>query len=170
VPTSPAQRVAIFDVDGVVSPIRPAESPWGGWTLAGDVVGPVLVAPEVCRRLDALDQIPGVACWWLTSWTSQMRAALDPFPGHGWPVVGHQTDYRDEEPSWWKLTAVVTWLHQHPEVRSIAWCDDHLRGGRPAAARRQLGVRSVETMLMAPATAVGLTPHHLDRLDTWARA
>lgn len=57
---SPGARVVIVDVDGVVSPIHPVASPWGKLVRAGTVFGPVLVAPAVCDRLDALGRRSGV--------------------------------------------------------------------------------------------------------------
>jgi hypothetical protein len=127
--TEPAHpsHALILDVDGVVSPVHSAGSPWGALVNAGNVFGPVL---------DALARRPGVSCWWLTSWTDQMRLAMDPFPGRAWPVVGSLDDQRGVGRSWWKMAAVQAWVARHPTVRSVAWCDDHLRGGRPAAARR----------------------------------
>lgn len=158
----------MVDVDGVVSPVHPTASPWGDLVRAGEVFGPVLVSPALCARLDALAQTPGVACWWLSSWSSEMRVAMDPFPGREWPAIATPGDYSGAGRTWWKLAALEAWLAAHPEVRALAWCDDHLRGGRPAAVRRRLAAHGVAAALIAPATSVGLTPTHLDLLDVWA--
>jgi hypothetical protein len=168
-PAAPSHAL-ILDIDGVVSPVHPAGSPWGALVSAGNVFGPVLVAPAMCERLDALGRRPGVSCWWLTSWTEEMRRAMDPFPGRAWPVVGSLDDHQGPGRSWWKMAAMQEWVAQHPTVRSVAWCDDHLRGGRPAAARRWFASRDVEALLVAPTTSVGLTPAHLDQLEEWANS
>lgn len=76
----------VLDVDGVVTPVNGA-SAWGDDVYAGDVFGPVHVSSSLVTRLDKLHAMPGVQCWWLTSWTSPMRAGMDPFPGPLWPMV-----------------------------------------------------------------------------------
>ena len=163
-------RAIILDVDGTVSAVHPTRRAWGDEMVAGNVFGPVLVSPRLCARLDDLARQPGVSCWWLTSWTSQMRARMDPFPGRGWPVVAEAAAYSAVGRRWWKLTAVEHWLERHPEVHGVAWCDDSLRGGRPAAVRRRLRAHGIdEALVIAPATEVGLTPEDLDRLGSWAR-
>ena len=163
-------RVVILDVDGVVSPIGGTHSPWGDEVVAGDVSGPVLVSPTLCARLDALSQMVGVSCVWLTSWSAEMRARVHPFPGRNWPVVPDPVDPLLREDEWWKLAALEAWLDGRPEVRDLAWCDDHLLGDRPSAARRNLGSRGLRPVLLAPRTEVGLTPEHMDQLDEWASA
>lgn len=169
-----ATRALIMDVDGVVSAVHPQPKtlPWGDEQQVGNLIGPVLTSPTLRRRLNALNQMPEVACWWLTSWSSEMRARMTSFPGATWPVIA-EPDLRSElvtaRRGWWKLTAVENWLDQHPEVRDLAWCDDHLRGGRPAAVRRRFATRGLNPpLLLAPDTSVGLEPTHLDRLEAWA--
>lgn len=178
------RRAVIVDVDGVVSPVRGAGTVWGDEVVAGNVFGPVLVSPTLCARLDALDEVDGVRCWWLTSWTQEMRAAMDPFPGRGWPTIAEPpwvpTEIREADPSaplpparrarWWKLNAVEAWLLQRPEIDAVAWCDDHLRGGRPAATRRRLAARGVDLLTIAPQVDVGLTPRHVQQLREWVEA
>jgi hypothetical protein len=159
-------RALVLDVDGVVSPLC-GHTAFGDDVVAGHVFTPVLVSPTMCTRLDELEQTPGVSCWWLTSWTAEMRAHMDPFPGRGWPSIGeppHRIGRR-----WWKLDALTSWLQRHPEIRSIAWCDDRLRPpARSAAARRELRQLDVEAMLLAPDSTTGLTPEALTQLTTWA--
>ena len=157
----------IMDVDGVVSPVGGLGTAWGDDVVAGDVFGPVLVSPTLCARLDALSQVPGVSCVWLTSWSAAMRASLHPFPGRDWQVVADATGARSPERDWWKFDALEAWLDWHPEVRALAWCDDHLAGGRLPAVRRGLRAREVRPLLLAPRTEVGLTPAHMGRLDAW---
>jgi hypothetical protein len=95
-----------------------------------------------------------------------MRARMDPFPGRSWDTVA---DHHTQTPGrvWWKLASLETFLATHREFDSVAWCDDDLRGGRPAAVRRRLDRLSVEVLLVTPRTSVGLTPVHVDRLTQW---
>lgn len=169
----PTTVAVVVDVDGVVSAVKPSPGslPWGDEVEVGQVFGPVLLSPTLCARLDALDNLPGVTCWWLTSWTSQMRRNMQLFPGARWQSVAEP----DSLPAaaagrdWWKLTAVERWLDLHPEIRKLAWCDDDLRGGRPAAVRRRLSNRGLlPPLLIAPPVAVGLTPADVTRLEAWA--
>ena len=78
----PPGKALIVDIDGVVSPVH-GRTAWGDDVTAGNVFGPVLVSPGLCARLDDLAQTPGLSCWWLTSWSVKMRAAMRPFPGPG---------------------------------------------------------------------------------------
>lgn len=98
-----------------------------------------------------------------------MRAAMTGFPGTRWPVIAEPGNAATEGRGWWKLAAVETWLDQHPEISEVAWCDDHLRGGSPAAVRRRFHARGLpDPLLVAPKTSVGLTPAHFDKLERWA--
>lgn len=163
-------KVVVVDVDGVVSAVHPTAPTWGDEVVAGTVFGPVMVSPMLCRRLDSLAAVPGVECVWLTSWDEDMRAGMDPFPGPGWvTVAGPEEALTMPDDAWWKLTALEGWLDTHPEVTAVAWCDDHLRGGRPAAIRRRFAARGVDVLFVRPASAVGLTPGDLDTIETWAR-
>lgn len=97
-----------------------------------------------------------------------MRARVHPFPGKYWAEVPGPVGEILGEDEWWKLAALEAWLDGQREVRDLAWCDDHLLGDRPAAARRNLDSRGVRPLLLAPRTEVGLTPEHMDQLDEWA--
>jgi hypothetical protein len=165
----PPRNALIVDVDGVVSPVH-GRTAWGDDVTAGNVFGPVLVSPGLCARLDDLANTPGLSCWWLTSWSVKMRAAMRPFPGRRWPVVADQSQAPMRGRTWWKLAALEIWLGQHAEVLGLAWCDDDLRGGRPAAVRRRIAARGIDPLLLAPRTSLGLTPEHLDLLEAWGRA
>lgn len=168
--SDPITTVVILDVDGVVAAVHPKGPTWGDEEEVGRVFGPVLVSPTLTSRLNALHALPSVECWWLTSWPSDMRAAMDSFPGRDWGVIGQPTPQSPSQ-SWWKLDAVMDWLSDRPDVNSIAWCDDHLRGARPRAVRVALASGGVDAvMLQTPRTHVGLTPEHLTRLERWVTA
>ena len=160
-------RKAVFvDIDGVISPVH-GHTAWGDDVVAGNVFGPVYVSPTLCARLDGLATLPHLSCWWLTSWTAEMRASMHPFPGRDWPVLAEQPE-GSRGRRWWKLVAVEHWLTEHQEVRAVAWCDDALTSGaRRAAIRRRFHDRSIEFLPIAPATSVGLTPSDIELLREW---
>ena len=159
--------VVIVDVDGVVSAVHPEAPTWGDEADVGRVFGPVLVSATLSARLKALHALPGVECWWLTSWSSEMRAGMRDFPGRDWDAIAEPPTQSGSR-GWWKLNALDDWLSARPDVKSIAWCDDHLRGGRPRMVRRVLAGREVKDLLLeAPRTNVGLTAEHLARLEGW---
>ena len=161
-------RAVIVDVDGVVSPLD-GHTAWGDDVVAGTLFGPVYTSPTMCARLNELCQAPNVSCWWLTSWSTEMRASLDPLPGRDWPVVS-EPPLIVKGRRWWKLMTLEAWLELHPDVRDVAWCDDHLRPpARAAAVRRRLAEHEVDVLLLAPDPKVGLTPQHLRRLTAWSR-
>lgn len=136
--------------------------------LAGAVFGPVIVSPELCARLDALARKADTTCWWLSSWTDEMRQSLRPFPGRDWPDVADASTFRSTSPAWWKLQALESWLDQHPELTALAWCDDHLQGERRARARRALSRRAVTHLLVSPQPSLGLTPTQMRHVEEWA--
>jgi hypothetical protein len=53
------------------------------------------------------------------------------------------------------------WVDDHPEIRTLVGCDDHLTRSRRATIRPRFQERAVRTLLITPATSVGLTPRHL---------
>lgn len=165
---TPPTRAVVIDVDGVVSAVHPSESTWGDEVVGGNVFGPVRVSPTLCERLDGLARLSDVRCWWLTSWSVGMRARMKTFPGRDWPVIVEQSDMPAGGVLWWKLAAVEQWLDSHPEIEHLAWCDDHLRGGRPSAVRRRVAGYVSPPLLITPRIDVGLTPAHMDRLENWA--
>lgn len=159
-----ASRALILDVDGVVSPVY-GRTAWGDDVVAGQLFGPVFVSPKMCARLEVIANRPDLSPWWLTMWTGDMRAAVDPFPGRRWPSIPTQP-YHVAGRTWWKRVALEAWLAGHPQVRTLVWCDDHLRASaRSRAIRRWLEDRGLDALLIAPDIAVGLTPEHLDRID-----
>lgn len=121
----------VMDVDGVVSPVH-GRTDWGDDVVAGRVFSDVYVSPELCRRLDQLATMPDVCAVWLTDWDAEMRAAMDPFPGHGWTAIERrwgENDVAPEAGGWWKAAALLDWLDTHPRIRTLVWADDHL--GKP---------------------------------------
>ena len=166
---TPPRIAVILDVDGVVSPVHPNTPTWGDEVRVGDVFGPVLVSPTLVARLDELHRHPGVECWWLTSWSSTMRARMDLFPGRDWGAVAEGGDFPWRH-GWWKLDGLAGWLSTR-NLTSMAWSDDDLRGGRPGAVHRMLSTNGVDqVLLMRPRTSVGLTPAHMTRLEQWVEA
>ena len=119
-------------------------------------------------ELDRAAARPGVTAVWLTDWHPDARARMAPFPGPDWPAID-RPQVAGGGRTWWKLPALERWLHEHQEIRTVAWCDDHLRhGARKAAARRRLAQLDVDLLPVVPRTDTGLTPAHLDQLDAWA--
>jgi hypothetical protein len=158
-------RALVVDVDGVVSPVH-GHTAWGDDVVAGHVFGPVRVSPTLCARLDQIAELPNQVCVWLTSWSEQMRKAMDPFPGRTWDTVPPVTC--SSAWGWWKRVALEAWLDEHPDIDALCWLDDHLRPpARAALVRSRLTARGINTLLLAPRTAIGLTPQHLDRVEEW---
>lgn len=123
----------------------------------------------MCLRLDLLSQVPGVGFWWLTTWSTEMRAAMSTLPGPTWPGVSYPVEHAGRSARrWWKLVALEEWLEHSPAITAIAWCDDHLRNpAHRQAARRSFQARALDHALFGPRTAVGLTPADLDSLEAW---
>jgi len=135
IPSADTTLAVVMDVDGVVSPVH-GKSEFGDDVVAGHLFGPVYVSATVCRDLDQLSAQPGATFVWLTDWRTDMRAAMNPFPGHDWDTTADPDDGRRDaivragdrwgEMPWWKWWALDVWLDTHPQIRRLVWCDDHL--------------------------------------------
>ncbi|MCW2843405.1 MAG: hypothetical protein JWN22_1321 [Nocardioides sp.] len=157
----------------MVSPVHPVDdqAAWGDEVTAGNVFGPVLVSPTLCDRLDALAERTGVQAGWLTSWSKEMRDAIQPFPGRSWPTIADEATWYASGPRWWKLTALEAWLDEHPDVTAVCWLDDRLKNpARAASVRRRLASRRVDGLVAAPDIQAGLTPEDLTRIEEWVGA
>ena len=166
---------------------------WPDDVLAGHLFGPVYVSPTLCDRLNRIAQQPHVAARWLTSWSAELRAAMDPFPGRTWPQITERPE--DPDLDWWKWAALLRSLDDHDTIRRLAWCDDHLTTnhllelrdpddapppqdallrGAPyglAVIRKALARRGLPAVLIAPETSRGLTPSAVAELERFlARA
>lgn len=168
----------VLDVDGVVSPVN-GRTAWGDDTYVGEVFGPVVVSPLLCDQLEELDAHPHVQCWWLTSWTSRMRAGLDPFPGRLWPVVADPEDWSIYEANtltfgdgpWWKWEAINCFLHR-TSLDGLVWCDDHLRQQDDTmnlrdVVKAELDRRGLASLLVCPPSEVGLSPADMEEITDW---
>jgi hypothetical protein len=184
----------VMDADGVVSPIH-GSTAWGDDVQAGQLFGPLWVSPTVCCRLDRIASLPHVIPVWLTSWPPELRQVMSPFPGHDWPDAGLRADHTNDEGGWWKWNVLWRWLTDHDRIDRLAWCDDHLtpthlaqvgrrsdparppegyppdlnEGPGPAAICRDLKLRGITPLLIAPETTTGLTPAHVEALERFVR-
>lgn len=172
-------KVLVLDVDGVVSPVHGRTS-WDDDVVAGHSFGPVAASPEMCKRIDNLANDPELICLWLTSWAEEMRSTLKPFPGSSWGDLPEAGGLQPDEFGWWKWDAIQAWLGAHPTVQTLVWCDDDFQrkyfAGNPIADpelmadrrpvyRQWLDDRGIDSLLIAPATAVGLTQADLDQIE-----
>lgn len=171
-------KALLLDVDGVVSPVHGRTS-WGDDVVAGHSFGPVATSPEMCERIDSLAKDPDLLCLWLTSWTEEMRKMLKPFPGSYWDDLPAPGEIQPGEDEWWKWDALQAWLCAHPSVKTVVWCDDdlqrtHFAGSlisdpdsivdRRPVYREWFDERGIDSLLIAPATVVGLTREHLGQI------
>ena len=93
---------------------------------------------------------------------------MDPFPGRGWDAVPPPTG--SSAGGWWKRAALEAWLDQHADIDTLCWLDDHLRPpARAATVRSRLWARGIDALLLAPRTAIGITPQQLERVEEWLR-
>lgn len=187
IPSADTTLAVVMDVDGVVSPVH-GKSEFGDDVIAGHLFGPVSVSATVCRDLDQLSAQPGATFVWLTDWRTDMRAAMNPFPGHDWDTIADPDNGLQDaivragdrwgEMPWWKWWALDVWLNTHPQIRTLVWCDDHLSRTasieegegpqpRPVRTRGEMAVtclaeRGVHAVSIAPNSAHGLT---LDDLE-----
>lgn len=174
--------VLVIDFDGVVSPIR-GRTAWGDDVVAGESLGLIVVSPTMCSELNRLADYTNVDALWLTDWSEEARARLNPIPGATWsaianPETGHSTAMRwagkrwDLLP-WWKWWVLDEWLSIRGGITHLAWIDDHLDRRLNSAHSYDLGAaiaaRGPQPMLMAPDKQVGLTPTQLGLVERHIR-
>jgi hypothetical protein len=172
-------KAVIFDADGVIAPIG-GTTLWGDDTIAGHVAGrPVHVSPTMCEAIDRLAGFHGATCFWLTDWTAEMRAGLDPFPGRDWPSIAETPDGPSVSREWagdlwtvipwWKWWAFDRWLAPQPDLRRLVWVDDDsrcysTRATEAGPSRRAWTIETalheagIDATLIAPDRGQGLRP------------
>ncbi|GAA1654987.1 hypothetical protein GCM10009679_70380 [Saccharothrix algeriensis] len=156
----------VLDIDGVVRPASGA-SPFGGLVEVGFEPRPVLVSAALCTALAELAAAPGIVPVWLTSWLPEVRRSMrPPFPGRDWPQL--ELLPTADPGGWPKWTALNAWLDATPGLTRLAWADDDLAAAdRIPSYRDRLSARGLDTLLLAPDPADGLTPPHLAHLTSW---
>ncbi len=156
----------VLDIDGVLRPTS-GTSPFGELVEVGFEPRPVLVPAALCTALAALAGAHDIVPVWLTSWLPEVRRSMrPPFPGRDWPQL--ELVPAAAAPGWPKWTALTTWLGANPRLTRLVWADDDLAPAvRIEAYRDLLSARGLDTLLLAPDPAGGLTPHHLAHLTTW---
>lgn len=170
--------VVAVDVDGTLSPVHGVTpGPWSDEVVVGDVFGPVHMSPSLARHLEGLAVVPGVQCVWLTSWSPEMRSGMRSFPGSSWPSLSPDPPLSGR--TWWKLTMLERWVAESnqsadgrgdPRVGSVVWLDDDLRhGARRGACERRLDQLGVELLMVAPRTAVAVTPREMLEVGEWVK-
>jgi hypothetical protein len=173
-----ASVLVVVDVDGVVSPVH-GSTAWGDDVLAANLFGPVSVSPALVAHLEAWSKIPEVQCLWLSSWPEETRQSMERFPGHDWAVL-QLADTPGRGRGWWKLAALEAWLtsrvagtlpaRAQAAVGTVVWLDDHLHSAsRRASCARRLGALGIDLLMVAPRTAVGVTPAETVQVCEWIK-
>lgn len=182
----PERPIWLLDVDGVLNAATatPDESAWPVWrtgeAIAAGGEWPITWAEPVA---DAITRIHGtglVDILWLTTWEDAANESLGPLLGlpelpvasrvrpegsgegaHGF--VGTRAGARRP---WWKFDVAERILDPEP-LRPLIWTDDDLSWEPDARAWAEQ--RPSPTLLIAPATDVGLTAEHLAAIEEFCR-
>ncbi|HUY23726.1 MAG TPA: HAD domain-containing protein [Candidatus Saccharimonadales bacterium] len=162
-PKAGVRPLLILDVDGVISPIAgahmgPLPDTWSEWRRAPSIRMPVYFAPHMVLHLTSLP----VERIWCSTWEKE----VDEFGlsnDLGW---AGQPFLRLPAPSrpWNKLVAVREHLSSQPD-RPFVWVDDDPR----MVSSGMRWARTIQTphLLVHPEKKVGLTPHHVGRIERW---
>ena len=174
--------VWLLDVDGVLNAVtaEPDRSVWSQWrtgrATARRSSWVITWAPGVVDRIDRLHRAGVVTVCWLTTWEDAANRSLGPLLGlPTLTVAGRAAEVGDDagphgflglraaaRDRWWKLAAARRFLDPQPH-RALVWTDDDLVW--EPDAREWAERRPSPTLLIAPATGVGLTPKHLDVIE-----
>ena len=177
-----ARPVWLLDVDGVVNAaaVRPKDAVWPqwrtGWATAIGSSWPITWAPPVVEAINRVHDSGLAEIRWLTTWQEEANGSLAQLLGlpelavvprpaepegrrgpHGFLGVR-----AGASGSWWKLAAARRLLDPEPH-RPLVWTDDDLVWEDDA--REWADRRPGPTLLVAPATDVGLTADHLAAIE-----
>ena len=159
-PINPATPVLLIDVDGVISlfPVDPNTRPPGTWVMVDGIIH--LLSTEAGEHLRELARRFELV--WCTGWEEKADEYLPHALGlpRGLPHISFGTD-RPEDEAHWKLGGIDR--HVGPD-RPLAWIDD----AHDEACARWAQSRGAPTLLLATASASGLTQVHADGLRDWA--
>ncbi len=160
----PAALPLLFlDVDGVVSPVAgahmgPLPTCWPEWRRAPSLNMPVFFAPDLVARLTALP----VERVWCSTWEKGVET-YGLSKDLGWAGQPYLKLPAPIHP-WDKLVAVQEYLRSQPD-RPFIWVDDDPR----MASSGMRWARTIQQphLLIRPEKKVGLTPHHVARIERW---
>lgn len=178
--TGSGRTVWLLDVDGVVNAagFRPDTGTWPRWrtgqAVAGGLRWPIMWAPPVAEGIRRVHDSGLADVVWLTTWLEDANASLAPLLGLPRLPVLPRPDVAARSPHgflgrrsataarWWKLAAAQRALDPQPR-RPFVWTDDDL--DLQDDARTWAQQRPGPSLLLAPDTAVGLTPDHLETIE-----
>ena len=172
----------LLDVDGVLNAAAPRgdRSAWPCWRTgrAGAIGSSWLItwAPGVIEAINRLHGERAADIRWLTTWQDEANGELSRLLGlPGFAVVprpsgsgaragahGFLGVRAGVAGAWWKLAAARALLDSDPQ-RPLIWTDDDLVWEEEA--RAWANGRPGATLLVAPATDVGLTGEHLAAIE-----
>jgi hypothetical protein len=179
--------VWLLDVDGVLNAATgtPDETAWPAWrtgraTAAGGR-WQITWAPPVIEAIRRIHDTGSVDVLWLTTWEDAANESLAPLLGlpelpvasrarggdPGRAAHGFTTTRAAARNRWWKLDVARRVLDPEP-YRPLVWTDDDLSWEPDARAWAEQ--RPSPTLLVAPATDVGLTAEHLEAIEEFCRA
>src|SRR5690625_2272498 len=154
-------RLLLLDVDGVISPLKPA--PNGEAARLGGFRLPYrsMVVTSINRLVDS-----GARVMWLTTWEPDILPDLATALGLQQLEVPERTGATAEAPpARWRGWKTLTALELVREIRPTrwAWVDDDLH----QATIRRVRQDHPEGMLIAPSGDIGLTDDQLAAISKW---
>lgn len=176
----------LLDVDGVLNAATrtPDAAAWPTWrtgraTAAGGQWH-ITWAPPVVETIRRIHRAGVVDVLWLTTWEEAANESLGPLlglpelpvasrlrpGGSGRAAHGFVATRAGAGNRWWKLDVAQQILDGEP-LRPLIWTDDDLSW--EPGARAWAEQRPSPTLLIAPATDVGLTAEHLAAIEAFCR-
>ncbi len=70
---------------------------------------------------------------------------------------------------WWKAVALIELLDERPDIRSVAWCDDHLNryARRRDMVRTHCTAHGIRLMTLCPDRGDGLTLYNIAAVEVF---
>lgn len=194
-PVSPGTApLWLLDVDGVLNAVtsKPDPTVWDDWqhgeAHAQGGTWPICFSPTVMRTIRRLSEGGFVDVRWLTTWKAAANGDLIELLGlpafsvagadasaeaspsavaasaeNGPPTQGAAVATgRQGGKTWWKFDIVRELVRAAPN-RPLIWTDDDLRVERDAVT--WVRDHAPHNLVMAPPSAVGLTPRQLRRIE-----
>lgn len=176
----------LLDVDGVLNAATstPDATAWPTWRTgkakAAGSKWPITWAPPVVKAVRRIHATGTVDIRWLTTWEDAANDSLAPLLGlpelpvasrvrggdSGRSPRGFTQTREGARSGWWKFDVAQRILDPAP-YRPLIWTDDDLSWEPDARAWAEQ--RPSPTLLVAPATDVGLTAEHLEAIEEFCR-
>lgn len=172
--------VWFLDIDGVINVlsdnkselVQPHHRIWQDWEEVNIDGFPIVYSPELIAEINNLSHMINIV--WLTTWREKAVSMFAPIVGlrkfpfrdaSGSPFPYFAT--RSTQSNWWKMNAVIEDIDTI--ARPVVWTDDDIRSSTVGVfIKKYAAAKDVPIKTITPFATLGLEPHHLKNIKSFA--